>query len=583
MGSAMIAIGERLDGKYIVTRRLGGGGFGDVFLANDEEIPNRKVAIKVLSRPQEGDHSDLTWEMQALAEFNHPHVVTFYHHFNDDKRLYLVMEFCRGGSLHDRLIIAGRCPEDQVFEWGLHLCDTLEFVHGKNIVHHDIKPLNILFTADGTIKLGDFGVANRNIGTIWYMAPEMLLGEPVSHLDPRIDVYALGLTFLEILTGRHPFKNLRPNEAVQARIAHDFVPADLPRWIQEVLLKATHPTPELRFQTAADFANAIRGRHVPYVFDGNRIKADALAKKAETALSRKKWKSAERRASNALELSPDCVAALLAAGRCQLLMRRIDRASAYFSKALSISPRTPVQKELAWINLDQGRIPTSISLLTDHLQRNASDYEAYNLLLKCFFLTDRFEAGESLARTLIGEKAPNACFRNNHVLFQILTGEFLAAVAKNNLPSRDAANPFLAYNLKVMTEQPKAWGGDNLLSLKSKLLFEEYQFGTASRAGRKNTLAVTTPDTIRHCKTQSIVTIGSLAANDIVLSGGTVSRRHCAIVNHPDDVWLYDLGSTCGTVVDGQRLHGRMLLDGVHEVAVGGVGIRVASSNDRLL
>ena len=109
------------------------------------------------------------------------------------------------------------------------------------------------------------------------MPPEMLLGERVSRTDPRVDVYALGLTLLELLMGRHPFAEYSPDEAIQARIRHDFVPADLSRWVQEVLLKATHPTPELRFQTAVDFADAIRARHVAYVFDGNRIKADALA------------------------------------------------------------------------------------------------------------------------------------------------------------------------------------------------------------------------------------------------------------------------------------------------------------------
>ena len=268
-----ISIGDRLDNKYRVTRRLGGGGFGEVFLANDEIIPNRQVAIKVLSEARAGDHSELIWEMQALAKLNCPHVVAFYHHFTQANCLFLVMEYCPGGSLDDRLMAAGRFSEDQVFAWGIDLCDTLAFVHEKGIVHHDIKPMNILFAGDGTIKLGDFGVANRNAGTRPYMPPEMLLGEHVARMDPRVDVYSLGLTLLEALTGQHPFEELNHNEAVQRRIAHDFIPGNLPRWVQEVLLKATHPTPELRFQTARDFADAIRSRHVPYVFDGKRIKA----------------------------------------------------------------------------------------------------------------------------------------------------------------------------------------------------------------------------------------------------------------------------------------------------------------------
>jgi len=533
----------------------------------------------VLAQPPGGDHKDLMWEMRTLARFNHRHVVTFYHHFNNKNRLYFVMEFCPGGSLCDRLRGEGRWSEEQVFAWGLELCDTLAFVHKKGIVHHDIKPQNILFAGDGTIKLGDFGVANRHAGTLMYLPPEMLLGEHVSRRDPRIDVYALGLTLLESITGSHPFARLRPDVALQHSIAHDYVPASLPRWVQDVLLKATHPTPELRFQSATDFAEAIRGRHVAYVFDNNRIEADKLAKRAEAAINRKKWKTAERAASHALNLSSDCIPALLAAGRCQLMRRRLDQASQYFSRAVSASPRTPVQKELGWINLEEGRLPTAISMLTDHLQRNAADYEAYNLLLKCFYLTDRFEVALSLAGTLLKQKPPSDCFRGNQLLCRLIEGKF--ALGELQKLTRDR-NPFIAYNATVAIEIPPAWSTEGRPMLKSKLLFQEFQFGIASRT-KKNTLTVHLPDGARRDLSAPIVTIGSLNANTVVLNDASVSRRHCAIVNYRDDVWLYDLGSMIGTMVDEQPVEGRMLLDGVHEVAIGPVRIRVASSHDRLL
>lgn len=575
-------IGDKLYGKYVVVRRLGGGGFGEVFLANDDAIPDRQVAVKVLTNRSAGDHSDLIWEMQALARLNHPGVVAFYHHFTDESRLSLVMEFCEGGNLDDRLVAAGRCSEADVFGWGLTLCKTLAFVHEKGIVHHDIKPLNILFTKDGAIKLGDFGVANRDTGTRLYLPPEMLLGERVSRTDPRVDVYALGLTLLESLMGRHPFEDLAPDEALQTRIVHDFVPPALPRWVQEVLLKATHPTPELRFQTMLDFAEAIRGKRVSYVFDGNRIKAHAIAEKAEVLIKRKKWKSAENLLAHALQLSPDCVAALLAAGRCQLLIRRIDQAKEYFSKAVSISPRTHVQKELGWLSLDEGRLPTAISLLTDHLQRNSADYEAYNLLLKCFFLSDRFEAGEDLARTLMSGKAPNDCFRNNRFICRLLKGGYTS----DELEKTDASgitNPFIEYNLAVAREKPRSWAENGPPFLKSKLVFEEYRFGTAHRSGKQNVVAVHTPDGRRHETSLPIVTIGSLRANEIVLDEPSVSRRHAIIVNFPNEVWIYDLGSTCGTEVDGRKLASRTFLDGVHEVKISRASLRVAASASLLL
>jgi serine/threonine protein kinase len=170
----VISIGDSLDGKYVVVGRLGGGGFGEVFLAEDQAIPGRQVGLKVLSRHPTGDHADLIWEMRALSQFQYPGVVAFHHHFTHQTLLVLAMEFCAGGSLGDLLHSDSPINPDEVFRWGAMLCDTLAFVHGKGIVHHDIKPGNILFSHDGLVKIGDFGVANRNGGTRLYMSPEAL-------------------------------------------------------------------------------------------------------------------------------------------------------------------------------------------------------------------------------------------------------------------------------------------------------------------------------------------------------------------------------------------------------------------------
>lgn len=576
---AVISIGDKLDGKYIVIDKLGGGGFGEVFLANDDALPDRRVAIKVLKQTSSGDHSDLIWEMQALSKFNQPGVVTFYHYFIEGNDICLVMEFCERGSLDDRIVHHGRCGETDVFAWGLTLCETLASVHERKIVHHDIKPQNILFTNGDSIKIGDFGIANRNMGTRIYMPPEMFLGEPLTKTDPRVDVYSLGITLLESLTGRNPFEDLRADEQLPARIAHDFIAQTLPRWVQEVLLKATHPTPELRFQTMRDFAEAIHAKRVPYVFDGNRIKAHALAQKAETYLARRKWRSAERLLRSALQLSPDCIAALLAAGRLQLLIQRIEKAKEYFTKAATLSPRTHVQKELGWISLEEGHLPMAISMLTDHIQRNSSDYEAYNLLLKCFFLSDRYEAGDELAQTLMNEKAPNDCFRSNQFLCRLLNGEPQPEV----LNEIDNQNPFIAHNFTVATETPRAWSEHGRPALKSKLVFEEYSHGVALRSGKQNMLSIVTTEGQPFESSRPILTLGSLPANDIVIDDASVSRRHAVILNFPDYVWVYDLGSARGVSVDGRKVVGRMFLDGVHEVKIGRVALRVAAKSGLLV
>ena len=150
------------------------------------------------------------------------------------------------------------------------------------------------------------------------MAPELSLGEAVPGTDPRIDIYALGITLVELLLGTNPLRSVSGRELLRSKIRHDFIPISLDRWVQEILLKATHPIPEQRFQTMLEFREAIESRRVPYVFDRNRIKAQKLAGRATSLLARKKWQSAKKACRAALRLSADCVAALIVAGRTEL-------------------------------------------------------------------------------------------------------------------------------------------------------------------------------------------------------------------------------------------------------------------------
>ncbi len=575
----MISIGDRLDAKYLVKGRLGSGGFGEVFLAEDEAIPGRYVALKALSGPPAAAEDNLIWEMLALSQFNHPGVVSFHHHFSHANQRVLVMEYCAGGSLADRLNATGAMGENEVVRWAAVLCDTLAAVHGKGIVHHDIKPANVLLSRDGAIKLGDFGVANRNTGTRMYLPPEMLLGPAPAKTDPRVDVYALGLTLVEMLTGEHPFELLAPEEALAARMAHQTVPGSLPRWVQEVLLRATHPTPELRFQSMAEFGEAIASQRVPFVLNGNHIEAHALAEKSERHLARKQWKLAEKLANQALVLSPDCTAALLAAGRCQLLIRRTQSARQFFSRALDVNPRIHVQKELGWLQLEEGHLPIAISLLSEHLDRHGADFEACNLLLKCFYLSARYDVAEGLARQVMAHRPLNPCFENNRFICRQLAGE-CSAVDLKDASVGARGNPFLAYNLAVATETPRSWAQTGTPALLDKLVFQEFRFDVA---GKANPMSIRVPGGAKKETSAPLVSIGAWAKNNIALDDASVSRRHALIANFPNDVWLYDLGSTRGTRVDDNVVAGRAFLDGVHRVAVGRIEIEVGARADLLV
>ncbi len=568
-----------LDGKYRVVRELGAGGFGRVLLAVDEVLGARQVAIKVLREP-DIEETELLAEMRTLAGLTHPGVVVFYHHFVYYGRLHLVMEYCPGGSLRP-MLDQGPQPVHRAVEWAKEIAATLQIVHCHDIVHHDIKPENLLLTADKRLRIGDFGVANRLGGTRVYMAPELFPPAPGSRSDPRVDVYALGVTLLEFVTGKLPHWDKRGEELQGLKLTQEFIPRSLPVWLQDVLFRATHPTPELRFQNMKEFIEALESRYVPYIFNGSRIRAQGLAERAERSLRNKKWKRAEKCILQAFALSDTCVAAHLAAGHLALLLKRIPDAAIHLNEALRLNPRTHIHKELGWIAAEQGDYAKAISLMNDHVARNAADFEAYNLLLYCFYMTGRYEAGEDLARVVMGEKPPSDCFRNNRILCRLLAGIGTAEeIADTIIESAD--NPFVQYNYLIAIERPATWDPEGPVTLKSKLLFQDYRFGLRDAAAGKNTVIVQADGAERRFSSP-IVSLGTNDLNDIILSDKSVSRRHCALINFPADVWVVDLNSTAGTSVDGEPLRGRKHLDGVHAIRVGKAEFRVSSREDLLL
>jgi len=571
--------GTVLDNKYRILLKLGEGGFGEVYLAEDLLIRNRHVAIKSLTLDDPDREQYLIREMEFLSGLDHPHVVRFYHHFNEHGSLFLVMEFCSGGSLWQALQKKVRFDAEQVTTWTIELCQTLQMAHEKGIVHHDLKPENILFDEAGVLKIGDFGVANTRIGTIPYMAPELfLVTESVSRRDGRVDIYALGITLLELLTGESPFLGLSDEEALDTKVRLNFIPESLSLWLREILLKALNPKPELRFQTMREFQEALESRYVPYVFNRKRIQAHKATLKAEWNLNRRKWVKAKKITEQALFQDPDCLTALVTAGKCELSLRRIEKASKYFERAIRINPRANIQKELGWIYLEEGRYPEAISMLNDHLQRNAADYEAYNLLTKAFYFTGRYEAASELIYIILKDYKRNKSYENNLLLCELLLGRSGEEV----LDKVDTKNPFIEYNWKVFKEDPPSWDIDGKIPLKSKLLFQEFRFGNAEK-WKPNVLVIENSEGEQWRFNQPIISLGRNDGNDIIFPQHSVSRLHCVLVNYADDVWLYDLGSTLGTFCDESPVQNSVFLEGRHQIRLSNSTITIFTKEGILL
>ncbi len=213
-----LAVNHMLDGRYRISKMLGQGGMGRVYLANDTRLANRPVACKEMIIG-DGIHEqkaveDFNREARVLASLSHPAIPQVIDYFGERGRHYLVMEFVAGGDLQghlDQLGVGGRFPESKVLRWARQILDVLQFLHAQDppIIYRDLKPGNIMIDQHGRAMLVDFGIARflppgggrgTQIGSVGYAPPEQYLGK----LEARSDLYSLAATMHHLLTGRDP-------------------------------------------------------------------------------------------------------------------------------------------------------------------------------------------------------------------------------------------------------------------------------------------------------------------------------------------------------------------------------------------
>jgi len=251
-------------GHYKVIRKIGSGGMGEVFLAEDTEL-NRRVALKFLPfeyTSDEGFKARFKREAQATAALSHPNIVTIHEVGEYQGRPFFAMEYVEGYSLKESAH-QKELSLDQIIDLAIQLCEGLQEAHAANIVHRDIKPSNILISKSGRPKLVDFGLAaikgeerltkaGTTMGTVGYMSPEQVQGQEV---DQRSDIFSLGVVLYEMITGRAPFKG-DTEAAVLNSILSD-IPEPLARYkakipvgLQEIVDKALDKDLETRYQTA---------------------------------------------------------------------------------------------------------------------------------------------------------------------------------------------------------------------------------------------------------------------------------------------------------------------------------------------
>lgn len=261
----MVSVGTIISDRYEILEKVGSGGMADVFRAKCHRL-NRFVAIKILKQEYSEDTKFVTkfrGEAQAVACMSHPNIVGIYDVGEENGMYYIVMELVDGITLKKYIEEKGKLTVKETVGISLQIANGLDAAHRNNIIHRDIKPQNILVARDGTAKVSDFGIAKaassntitaNAMGSVHYISPEQARG---GYSDEKSDVYSLGVTMYEMLSGTLPFTGESAVAIALAHIQEDATPlaaidGTIPRGLSNIVNKCMQKKTELRYASAAD-------------------------------------------------------------------------------------------------------------------------------------------------------------------------------------------------------------------------------------------------------------------------------------------------------------------------------------------
>jgi serine/threonine protein kinase len=248
-------------GKYKILSMLGSGGFGTVYLAQDTWL-DKKVAIKVPHRQQNLDLGDLLHEPRLLGSLNHPNIVSVLTAEKQEGVFFIVMEYIAGETLETVIVREGAVDLTRALDFSVQIANAVDYAHRQNVIHRDLRPGNVLVSEQGLVKVADFGTSRvleiaahgtTVIGSPPYMAPEQFHGKAVF----ASDLYSLGVTMYQMLTGVLPYETPSPAELARLMTGELVSPPrvrnpKLPKAVNDIVMKAMAPDIGQRYQRASD-------------------------------------------------------------------------------------------------------------------------------------------------------------------------------------------------------------------------------------------------------------------------------------------------------------------------------------------
>ena len=263
--------GTFLQDRYEILEQIGSGGMSVVYKAKCHKL-NRLVAIKVLKEEFSSDSNFVAkfkMEAQAAAALSHPNIVNIYDVVDEGKLHYIVMELIEGITLKNYIAKKGRLEEKESIGIAIQVAQGIAAAHEQHIIHRDIKPQNMIISRDGKVKVADFGIAravsaqtlsSAAMGSVHYISPEQARG---GYSDARSDIYSLGITMYEMVTGRLPFEGENTVSIALAHLEDAMVPPSVynPQIsvsLERIILKCTEKKPERRYASAGDVISDLR-------------------------------------------------------------------------------------------------------------------------------------------------------------------------------------------------------------------------------------------------------------------------------------------------------------------------------------